>query len=308
MNKTNCATVVGVFSNRQQAQRAVEDLRNAGFREDQIGVITQGTESDLTVDRETGSKLGEGAAIGAATGAGVGLLWGLGVAAQLFPPLGIVAGGTLLALLASAGTGATISAVIGALIGLGVPEDEAGYYEDEVKNGRTLVTVQAEGRSDPAWNIMTRHGAYNAATAGTARCGTAAGAEGKTIQVHEEQLHAHKKPVQTGEVRVRKEVHTEHQTLDVPVQREEVIIERRPAAGQQASVTDLRPGEEIRIPVKEEQVHVEKQLVTKEEVSVGKRTIQDKKTVAGDVRKEEVKVEQEGQVNIRDTGNRGPAR
>ena len=32
------STIVGVFEDRQQADRAVDDLRRAGFRDDQIGV------------------------------------------------------------------------------------------------------------------------------------------------------------------------------------------------------------------------------------------------------------------------------
>src|SRR5207244_8977290 len=81
---------------------------------------------------------------------------------------------------------------------------------------------------------------------------------GQVMQVREEELHAHKQPVETGEARVRKEVVTEHKTLEVPVSREEVVVERRPVSGQAAS-SEIRAGEEVRIPVKEEQVHVEKQ-------------------------------------------------
>ena len=51
----------------------------------------------------------------------------------------------------------------------------------------------------------------------------------------EERLHAEKHPVETGEVRVRKEVHTETKTLEVPVQREEVVIERTPVHGKAAA-------------------------------------------------------------------------
>lgn len=91
--------------------------------------------------------------------------------------------------------------------------------------------------------------------------------------------------------------------MDVPVQREEVVIERHPASGQPASGADFRSGEEIRIPVKEEQVHVEKTPVVTEEVTVGKRKVQDTQTVSGDVRKEEVKVEQKGNVDVRDAKN-----
>ena len=118
------------------------------------------------------------------------------------------------------------------------------------------------------------------------------------MQVREEELHAHKQPVETGEARVRKEVVTEHKTLEVPVSREEVVVERRPVSGQAAS-SEIRAGEEVRIPVKEEQVHVEKQPVVKEEVKVGKRKVQDTQKVEGTVRKEQVKIEREGDVDVR---------
>jgi len=142
--------------------------------------------------------------------------------------------------------------------------------------------------------VLTRHGGYDRATAPAATAGA-----GQTIKVHEEHLRASKTPVQTGEVQVRKEVHTEHQTLDVPVTREEVVIERRPASGR-ASASDLKPGEEIRIPVKEEKVNVTKEAVVKEEVSVGKRAVTETEQVGGTVRKEEVHVEQKGNVEVRD--------
>jgi len=105
-------------------------------------------------------------------------------------------------------------------------------------------------------------------------------------------------------VRVHKEVHTEHQVVDVPVKKEEVVIERHPVAGQSASAAAIRPGEEIRIPVREEQVKVEKQAVVKEEVKVGKRTVQETEHVGADVRKEEVKVEKTGDVDVRSRSDR----
>ena len=106
-----------------------------------------------------------------------------------------------------------------------------------------------------------------------------------------------KQAVNAGEVDVRKEVHTEHKSVTVPVEREEVVIERRPVS---AGTTggDIR-AEEIRIPVKEEKVNVTKEAVVKEEVSVGKRKVQDTETVSGDVRVEELKVEEKGDVKVR---------
>src|SRR5438445_11742 len=82
--------------------------------------------------------------------------------ANLIPGIGpFVAGGTLMALLASAGAGAAVGTILGALVGLGVPEDEASYYESEFKTGRTIVTVRADDRSTEAWNVLIRHGAYD---------------------------------------------------------------------------------------------------------------------------------------------------
>ena len=106
-----------------------------------------------------------------------------------------------------------------------------------------------------------------------------------------------------GEVRVRKEVVTEHRTLEVVVQREEIVIERHAPNGAPVLDFDIGPGEEIRIPVREEQIFVEKRPVVKEEVTVGKRVVQDTERVGGEVRKEEVRVEREGDVDIRETAS-----
>src|SRR5438270_9889635 len=154
-------TAVGVFRDREKAQQAVSELRRVGFRDDQIGVVTQKQDEHVTATKEKGTKAAEGAALGAAAGAAGGALWALGIAAGVFPPLGVVAGGTLMAVLASAGAGAAAVSLVGALIGLGIPEEEARYYEGEVKAGRTLVTVKADGRYDEAIATLRRFGAYD---------------------------------------------------------------------------------------------------------------------------------------------------
>jgi uncharacterized protein (TIGR02271 family) len=124
----------------------------------------------------------------------------------------------------------------------------------------------------------------------------------RTIQLREEQLRANKTTERTGDVKVRKEVHTDHKTVTVPVEREEVVVERRAAGGRADG--DVR-AEEIRIPVSEEKVHVTKETVAKEEVHVGKRKVRDTETVGGDVRREELVVETEGDAKVRhkDGGN-----
>jgi uncharacterized protein (TIGR02271 family) len=318
------STVVGVFADQRHAQKAAKELKDAGFSEDQIGVVAQAKDSSVAGTEEHGSHVVGGAVTGVAAGAGIGALWCLGIVTLGIPAIGpVIAGGVFAAILASAAGGAAIAGIVGALIGLGIPEEDAHYYEGEFKSGRTLVTVKADTRYDEAWKILHRCGAYNKTTPAlamgvsttgarntaaypsgkTAATGSARTAAGQTMQVREEQLHANKQNVKTGEVRVHKEVTTENQTFNVPVTREEVVIERRPASGRGGKVGDMRDGEEIRIPVMEEKVHLEKETVLKEEVHIGKRKVQESEQVSGDVRKEKVKVDQTGETNVRNKGD-----
>ena len=292
MNKT-CTTQVGVFATRAAADKAIADLKAAGYRDDQIGLVAKDSSGKtVRTDGAGDTYAGEGAAVGAAAGAGALALGSLAVSFGVIPVIGpVLAMGPLAAALVSAGAGAAAGGLAGALIGWGIPEEDARYYEGEVQAGRYVVTVDAGSRTD-ARTLFAKHGGYDRATA------TAVGDMNRTMQLKEEELHVTKRPVQKGEVEVRKEVVTEQRQITVPVQREEVVIERRPASGTAAG--PIR-AEEVRIPVTEEQVDVTKQAVVKEEVSVGKRKVTDTKTVGGTVRKEEVKVETEGDARVRDT-------
>jgi len=199
------------------------------------------------------------------------------------------------------GTGITDS-----LENLGLPEEEASFYNREFEAGRTVVMVNTNDRQQEAYNILRRYGAYdfNTGSAQTVGYGSTAGTEYETdtqganrVQLREEQLRASKQPVETGQVGIRKEVTTEQQTLDVPVTREEVVIERRPASGE-PSGQPIGESETYRIPVREEQVTVEKQPVVREEVSLGKRQMQETKQVSDTVQREEAHIERAGDVNV----------
>jgi uncharacterized protein (TIGR02271 family) len=280
-------TVVGVFADRASAERAIAELRQAGFHDEHIGMVAR-DERGRVVDTRTGHETmaEEGATAGVIAGAGIGVAIGAAVVA-----------GTLGTILTNAVAGAAVAGLAGALIGWGIPEEEAKYYESELKAGRFLVTVDAGNRKDEAWTIIHRHGGYNRTTT-TERARSAKTGE-RTMELKEEDLKVRKTPVKKGEVEVRKEVVTEHRQIDVPVEREEVVIERRPARGRAAS-GDIK-SEEIRIPVKEEQVSVEKETVVNEEVSVGKRKVRDVEHVDDTVRREELRVNEKGNARVRQT-------
>ncbi len=164
---TKASTVVGVFSNRSQAEDAIAELRRAGFRDSQIGLVARNDSGDIEKTDGAGETMAEeGAVAGAVAGLGVGGLVGLGVLSGVIPIVGpAIMAGTLGTILTNAVGGAAIAGVVGALVGFGIPEEDAKYYETEVKGGRYLVTVDAAGRYDEAWNVLNRFGAYNRSTA-----------------------------------------------------------------------------------------------------------------------------------------------
>lgn len=303
--RTDRMTIVGVFHDQHEAQEAIKDLRAAGFREDEIGLIAHDETGGSESEDGQGNKAGEGAAIGAAAGAGTGVLWAIGIAAGMVPAIGpVIAGGILGSVLLSAAGGAAVGGLAGALIGLGIPEDEAEYYENEFRSGRTLVTVKTASRREKAWGILERHHAYDVETEGTATDRiTRPDVGARNVELREEQLRARKDTRRAGEVDVHKDVVTEHKTMDVPVEREEVVIERHPTS--RTTSGEIGEDEEIRIPLREEEAHVEKSPVVREEVSIGKRKRTEHQKVAGDAKHEELHVDTEGNARVSEAKGTG---
>ncbi len=150
--KTKCTTTAGVFATKAAAEQAIAELKRAGYRDDQIGLVGK---------HEGAKHAGEGAAIGAATVGGAAGLASLGMSFGVIPVIGpILAVGPLAAALISAAGGAAAGGVGGALIGWGIPEEDAHYYEGEVKAGRYLVTVEC-GQGDDARDLLRQHGGYD---------------------------------------------------------------------------------------------------------------------------------------------------
>ena len=131
---------------------------------------------------------------------------------------------------------------------------------------------------------------------------TTGGSEADTMRLREEQLHASTTPVETGRVQVGKDVVEEQRSVDVPVTREEVVVERHPVDRRPADQPiDATQSETIEVPVREEQVDVEKRPVVYEEVGVGKRTTEETQQVSDTVRREELRMDREGDVDVRRT-------
>ncbi len=160
-DRTNRQVIAALFPDRSMAERAINDLKDAGFRGEDIGVAMRNQEGQKEMARETGTNAAKGATSGAISGGVLGSVAGflVGIGALAIPGVGpVIAGGVLATTLAGAGIGAAGGGIIGALVGLGIPEEHAKYYESGFRSGKVLVTVSGN-RLDEAYNILQRDGA-----------------------------------------------------------------------------------------------------------------------------------------------------
>jgi hypothetical protein len=159
---TTCSTVVGIFATRAAAEKAFAELRAAGYREDQIGLIGKDSKGRVVKKGKADeTNAGEGLGIGAAVGAVGGAAVGAGVIAGVIPVIGpVLAIGILGTVLLNAAGGAAIAGLAGALIGWGIPEEDAKFYEQQVHDGQYMVTVTGEN-CEEVWTMLSRHGGYN---------------------------------------------------------------------------------------------------------------------------------------------------
>ncbi|WP_034384755.1 DUF2382 domain-containing protein [Deinococcus sp. YIM 77859] len=125
------------------------------------------------------------------------------------------------------------------------------------------------------------------------------------LQLLEERLVVNKERFRAGAVEISKHVETRQETVNVPLQREEVVIERH-------AVTDARPvegavlgegSETVRVDLEAERANVSKQAYVTEEVEIGKRTVTETQTVTDTVGREVLDVNKTGDVRL-ETGDR----
>lgn len=121
----------------------------------------------------------------------------------------------------------------------------------------------------------------------------------KKLRLHKEELDIAKNNVKKGEVELSKEIIEEHKAVDIPVKREEVVIERK-SLNNEASDAPIADEETIKIPVSEEKVDVGKHTVVTGEVSAHKHAIEDTQHIDETLKHEEARINTIGDPNIVD--------
>lgn len=158
------ASAFCTVASEDKAEAIVDDLKDADFSNNDISVLMQDRGGTRSFATEHNTKAPEGATTGGVAGMGVGagLGWLVGIGSLAIPGLGpFIAAGPIMAALGGAAIGGATGGIIGALVGMGIPEVEAKRYDERVRGGRALVTVQAAdiAELDRAREIFIRHGA-----------------------------------------------------------------------------------------------------------------------------------------------------
>ncbi len=264
MDTAENPVVIGVFGDNSLAEHAIAELHHAGFRDDQIRFVGhQGAPGLLErlVHRTTEPEASSGS-------------------------------------------------ITSELTALGVPQEDADYYQQQYTQGRAVVAVQSYGHQQEAKDILYRFGAYDMSTGRHLE-------QVQKIPLREEVLVPQKQLVESGQLFIRKVVVTEEKTITVSVAREELVVERRPVNATTPAVTDasegrtvepyvvgegrvveLAEGETIRIPLRQEQVVIEKQPMVVEELIIGKKKVEETQRFTDTVLREEPTVGRTGNVRV----------
>lgn len=112
----------------------------------------------------------------------------------------------------------------------------------------------------------------------------------ESVRLHEERVNVDKENVETGEASVDKHVVEETEEFDVPVEKEEVTIERRPVNEKVDSDFESNEDDSVHVPLHEERVNVDKENVVSEEIVIKKNKVQDTEHVSENVRREEADI------------------
>lgn len=186
---------------------------------------------------------------------------------------------------------------------MGLEAEETDYYFQQVENGRLLLYTTGIATAAPQPDQVFKPNSRNAPP-------SSSDTQEESLALHEERLNIDKERVQTGEVHVHKQVVEEDKEIQVPVEREEVVISRSPAAAEATTENDeqvltqkqaYEKGDAIYIPLSEERLDIGKKKVVREEIVIGKRKVKDIQVINETVRREVADVEEDGVVHKTDT-------
>ena len=150
--------LTGIFRDRESAERAYGTLHSRGYGKDDVNLAMSDETRKKYFSKEEKGDLGnkalEGAGVGSAVGGVVGAtLVGIAAAASAIavPGLGLVVAGPIAGALAGGAVGGAAGGVVGTLVGMGIPEERAKVYEQDLKEGSVVMGVRPKHEDDATY-------------------------------------------------------------------------------------------------------------------------------------------------------------
>lgn len=135
--------VIGAYENEHEAAEVVKDLKEKGYTDEEISVIAKNIKELSEITQEVKPSMKDGAIAGAVTGGAIGIAGVIaGLSTILIPGFGaVLAAGPIITTIGGAVIGANSGAggLKHALMEMGVPDDEAERYSNDVQDGKILV-------------------------------------------------------------------------------------------------------------------------------------------------------------------------
>lgn len=146
MASTNRA-VFGIYPDRPAVEEAITHFLRAGFRQTDVSALFPENPGTKDLGHEKNTKAPEAAAVGGLVGGiicGV-FAWAVGMGYVNLPALSmLVSAGPIVSALCGFGAGAIAGGILGALVGLPMPEYEARRYAGRVREGGVLMSVHCD--------------------------------------------------------------------------------------------------------------------------------------------------------------------
>jgi uncharacterized protein (TIGR02271 family) len=219
--------------------------------------------------------------------------------------------------------GAAAGSLLGGLVGMGIPEEQANVYNNRVSGGDYLVMVdgtdaeinRAEAilshRGIQEWGVYDIPGSQPSAISPTVTPPVVAPVlapsvmvdDDEAIKLYAERLVVDKDREKTGEVAIGKHIEVETAQVSVPIERERVVIERVLMSDTTAAPvgTDVfHEGNAIQMSVYEETADIHTEAFMREEVSFRKEVSRENIIADETLRHEELDVDTQGHPVVND--------
>ncbi|MHB0935876.1 MAG: YsnF/AvaK domain-containing protein [Armatimonadota bacterium] len=277
--------VMGVFRTIEGAEDTVKTLLDAGFTDDDIGVIVRDTQKGTVIADDIGREYASGATPQRTKVMSRSSVW------DRFPE--------------DYGEYTRRE---------GLPSEAMTWYQQRLDGGDIVMIINAHDRMDDVCRMIREHDGeiYRGTTApreAMAETPETVGGEFR-LPIIDEEVLVEKRRHQVGEVRVTREQTSEAVDIPTVVTHEQVRVERRRL--EHPVTPDEYRGrqgmkDEVCMPIVEEEIEVVKRPVIREELVITRRQVSEQQTIRETVTHTEPRVEKTGDVEIHEEKRRDEA-